>query len=764
MCQNRFLLVQRNGEKNMAIIIDDQHRIFTLQTKNSTYQMKADAQNVLLHSYYGEKTDSSDKSLLYWRADRGFSGNPYEIGKLDRTYSMDSLAQEYSCFGTGDYRITSLRVQNKDGSQVSQLRYVGYEVQEGKYAIPGLPAVYAQNDEADTLILRLADPYSGLEVELYYGILTETDIITRAVKITNPGTDDLVLQKAASMNLDFEYGDFQWISFYGRHSMEMNFQKEHIHHGIQSVGSVRGSSSHQYNPFVILCEDGANETMGSCYGFSFVYSGEFLIEAEKDQLDRTRLICGIHPDNFSWTLSHGDSLWLPEVMMTYSGNGIGTISQNLHKTIREHVCRGKWKNKRRPILINNWEATYFNFTGEKLIEIAKQAKSLGIELFAMDDGWFGNRQNDDAALGDWFPNEEKLGCTLKELAERITAEGMQFGIWLEPEGISEDSDLYRSHPDWVVGAPGRKPCLSRCQWILDFSRTDVQDYMIERICNLLDGIPVSFVKWDCNRAICDKYSGMLDSSRQGEFAHRYVLGLYRVLEKLTEKFPEILFEGCGGGGGRFDAGMLYYTPQLWGSDTTDAIERLSIQYGASFGYPVSAMGTHVSMVPNHQTGRVTPLSTRGCVAMAGMFGYELDISKLSAEEKAEIKEQIALYKKYSDLIQNGDYYRISSPLEGMCTVWEIAHPSGKEALVSAVYHHVQANPAPIRVKVQGLNDEASYQLSLTENFKENYPNRRLPYGFGAGETITGAALKQVGFVVPEAANGFQAWQIYICAK
>ncbi len=748
-------------KRNMAIIIDDQHRVFTLQTKHTTYQMKADAKDVLLHTYYGEKTDSSDKSPLIFRADRGFSGNPYEVGKQDRTYSLDSLPQEYTSFGMGDYRITSLRVQNKDGSQAAELRYAGYCVQEGKYAIPGLPAVYAQDGEAETLVVRLADAYSGLEAELYYGVLEDLDVITRAVKITNHGKDGVVLQKAASMNLDWEDGDFQWVSFYGRHSMEMNFQRETIHHGIQAVGSVRGISSHQYNPFVILCEKGTDETMGSCYGFSFVYSGEFLMEAEKDQLDRTRLVCGIHPDNFSWALPSGGALWLPEVIMSHSKDGMGNLSRNFHKVIREHVCRGKWKKRRRPILVNNWEATYFDFTGDKLADIAKQAKELGIELFAMDDGWFGNRNNDDAGLGDWFPNEKKLGCTLQELAERITKEGIQFGIWMEPEGISEDSDLYRQHPDWAVGVPGRKPCLSRCQWILDFSRKDVQDYIIGRMAELLGGIPVSYVKWDCNRAICDKFSGMLENGRQGEFSHRYVLGLYRVLEELTKKFPEILFESCAGGGGRLDVGMLYYMPQIWLSDTTDAIERLSIQYGTSFGYPVSAMGTHVSMVPNHQTGRVTPLSTRGCVAMAGTFGYELDISKMTPEEKEEVKEQIDRFKKYYNLIQYGDYYRISSPLEGMCTVWEVADPSGEEALVTAVYHHVQANPAPVRVKVQGLKDEASYQLCLEEGLAKKNPDRALPYGFGKGELLSGAALRQVGFVVPAAANGFQAWQIYI---
>ena len=744
----------------MAIIIDENRRVFTLQTRNSTYQMKADSQNVLLHTYYGEKTDNSDKSVLIYQADRGFSGNPYEMGKRDRTYSMDSLLQEYSSFGVGDYRITSLRVQNHDGSQAAELRYTGYRIQKGKYAIPGLPAVYAQEEEAETLVIRLADTYSGMEVELYYGVLAEKDIITRAVKITNQGTEDVTLKKAASMNLDWEYGDFEWVSFYGRHGMEMNFQREGIHHGIQAVGSVRGASSHQYNPFVILCEKGSDETRGNCYGFSFVYSGEFLIEAEKDQIDRTRLICGIHPDNFSWTLSSGGTLWLPEVIMTHSASGIGKVSRNFHKVIREHICRGEWKDRRRPILINNWEATYFNFTGDKLIAIAKEAKKLGIELFVMDDGWFGNREDDSSGLGDWFPNEKKLGCTLKELVECIVAEGMQFGIWLEPEGISEDSGLYRSRPDWAVEIPGRKPCLSRGQLILDFSRKDVQDYIINQITDLLGGIPVTYVKWDCNRAICDKFSGMLAASRQGEFSHRYVLGLYRVLEELTERFPKILFESCGGGGGRFDAGMLYYMPQIWGSDTTDAIERLSIQYGASFGYPISAMGTHVSTVPNHQTGRVTPLSTRGCMAMAGTFGYELDIDKLTEEEKDEVKEQIEVFKKHYDLIQYGDYYRISSPLEGTCTVWEIADPSGGEVLVSAVYHHAQANPVPVRVKVQGLKDEAGYQLSLNGRRTEK-PGKRLPYGFGSGEVISGAALRQFGFVVPEAEDGFQAWQIYI---
>lgn len=746
----------------MSILFNKQAGIFKLDALDTSYIIGIfDDEKFVSHLYYGKKIIDSDVNYLY--------GPLYQVrpsvlpGQAGRI--MDAIPFEYPTYGCGDYREHCLEVETIDGYHACDLRYESHRIYQGKPSLNGLPSTFEKEDgDCSTLELVCRDKTLNLKVTLLYTTFEHLNVITRSALITNENEETVYIKRAMSGCLEFDRQNFDVLTLHGSWERECGPVRTPLRQGKVTTGSTRGESGPTDNPFLAALARDTTEETGEVFAMNLVYSGNFLGVAEGHHFRGSRIVMGINPVNFSWKLGQGETFTAPEVVMVYSDQGLGKMSRTFHDLYRRHLIRDVYPDMPRPILINNWEATYFNFTGEKLIEIAKQAKTLGIELFAMDDGWFGNRQNDDAALGDWFPNEEKLGCTLKELAERITAEGMQFGIWLEPEGISEDSDLYRSHPDWVVGAPGRKPCLSRCQWILDFSRTDVQDYMIERICNLLDGIPVSFVKWDCNRAICDKYSGMLDSSRQGEFAHRYVLGLYRVLEKLTEKFPEILFEGCGGGGGRFDAGMLYYTPQLWGSDTTDAIERLSIQYGASFGYPVSAMGTHVSMVPNHQTGRVTPLSTRGCVAMAGMFGYELDISKLSAEEKAEIKEQIALYKKYSDLIQNGDYYRISSPLEGMCTVWEIAHPSGKEALVSAVYHHVQANPAPIRVKVQGLNDEASYQLSLTENFKENYPNRRLPYGFGAGETITGAALKQVGFVVPEAANGFQAWQIYICAK
>ena len=742
----------------MAIIIDERNRVFTLQTKNSTYQMKADEHNVLLHSYYGRGTDVSDKSKMIYMADRGFSGNPYDLGMGERSYSLDNLPQEYSCYGTGDHRITALKVQNADGSMAAELRYVGYHVMKEKYAIPNLPAVYAENGE--TLVLTLEDPYTKIRVELYYGVLEELDIITRAVRIINTSETEVKLEKAASFNLDFNGGNYDLITLCGRYALERSCQREKITHGVKSIGSVRGASSHHYNPFAIICESNATETAGECYGVSFVYSGEFLMEVEQDHIEQIRMICGIQPESFRWNLKSEDDFWTPEVILSYSSHGLGKLSQNYHKVIREHVCRGEWKEKRRPVLINNWEATYFDFTGEKIAQIAKEAAELGIDLMVMDDGWFGKRDNDKSGLGDWVPNEEKLQCSLKELGERITSNGMKFGIWFEPEAVSEDSDLYRSHPEWAIQIPGRKPCLSRSELLLDFSNKDVQDYMIQKISDVLEQAPITYVKWDFNRSMCDKYSTRLKKEQQGEFMHRYILGLYRVLETLHNRFPQVLFEGCSGGGGRFDAGMLYYTPQIWCSDNTDAIDRLEIQHGTSFGYPISATGAHVSAVPNHQTGRVTPLSTRGCTAMAGTFGYELDIQKMSTEEKEEIKEQIIFFKKHYELIQRGNYYRLTEKTQKTCTVWEMVSEDGKEALVSAVYHNAQANCIPVRVKVHGLNPDKMYQMELCAKTEETEA-KKLPYGYKKGELLEGALFEDCGIVIPTAVKNFQSWQIYI---
>lgn len=740
----------------MAVYADRESRVFTLQTKNTTYQMKADDKDVFLHTYYGEKTDNSDKSYLIRCADRGFSGNPYEVGTFDRSYSLDMLPQEYSCFGTGDYRISALRVRQADGSRAAELRYAGCETRKGKYAIPGLPAAYGAQEEADTLEVILKDEACGIEVRLLYGVFEKKDVITRAVRITNRSERPVVLEKAASLCLDWQQGEFDWLTFYGRHAMERNVQRTGIAHGVQSVGSVRGASSHHYNPFAVLCEKGTDETKGLCYGFSFMYSGEFLIEAEKDQADQTRFVCGIHPDDFDWTLNPGESFDTPEVLMSCSAEGFGGMSRNLHDLIRENVCRGEWKHKRRPILINNWEGTYFDFTGDKLVSIAEEAAKLGVELFVMDDGWFGKRDSDNSGLGDWYSNEEKLGCTLKELGERIEALGMKFGIWFEPECISEDSDLYRAHPDWAVQIPGRKPNLSRNQLILDFSREDVQEYIIERLSAVLDSAPISYVKWDFNRSICDKFSANLSAGRQGEMAHRFVLGLYRVLEELLERYPHLLLEGCSGGGGRFDTGMLYYSPQIWCSDDTDAIERLQIQYGTSFAYPVNTMGAHVSAVPNHQTGRVTPIATRACVAMAGTFGYELDVNKMTDEEKEAVKRQIQIFKEQYDLISYGDYYRLTDVQKSSCAVWETAAKDGSEALVSAVWQHVQATPAFLNVKVRGLCEDGMYRVMRTA-LKEKDAGAQEK----EDQVISGSSLMHGGLPIPAADGEYAAWQIYL---
>ena len=740
----------------MAVYADRESRVFTLQTKNTTYQMKADDKGVFLHTYYGEKTDNSDKSYLIRCADRGFSGNPYEVGTFDRSYSLDMLPQEYSCFGTGDYRISALRVRQADGSRAAELRYAGCETGKGKYAIPGLPAAYGAQEEADTLEVILKDEACGIEVRLLYGVFEKKDVITRAVRITNRSERPVVLEKAASLCLDWQQGEFDWLTFYGRHAMERNVQRTGIAHGVQSVGSVRGASSHHYNPFAVLCEKGTDETKGLCYGFSFMYSGEFLIEVEKDQADQTRFVCGIHPDDFDWTLNPGESFDTPEVLMSCSAEGFGGMSRNLHDLIRENVCRGEWKHKRRPILINNWEGTYFDFTGDKLVSIAEEAAKLGVELFVMDDGWFGKRDSDNSGLGDWYSNEEKLGCTLKELGERIEALGMKFGIWFEPECISEDSDLYRAHPDWTVQIPGRKPNLSRNQLILDFSREDVQEYIIERLSAVLDSAPISYVKWDFNRSICDKFSANLSAGRQGEMAHRFVLGLYRVLEELLERYPHLLLEGCSGGGGRFDTGMLYYSPQIWCSDDTDAIERLQIQYGTSFAYPVNTMGAHVSAVPNHQTGRVTPIATRACVAMAGTFGYELDVNKMTDEEKEAVKRQIQIFKEQYDLISYGDYYRLTDVQKSSCAVWETAAKDGSKALVSAVWQHVQATPAFLNVKVRGLCEDGMYRAVRTALKEKDARAQEKEC-----QVFSGSSLMHGGLPIPAADGDYAAWQIYL---
>lgn len=664
-------------------------------------------------------------------ADRGFSGNPYAAG-ADRTYSLDALPQEFPTLGTGDYRNIALDIKNSRGIESTNLLYKKHEIRKGKYALQGLPAVWADEAEAETLEIVLADENAGMEVHLLYGILEEADVITRSAVIRNIGTETVTIEKAAAACLDFVSGNYDVIRFYGKHAFERNVERTVLGHGTIAFGSRRGTSSHQYNPAVILTEQGTTEEAGNCYGMLMVYSGNFFCEAERDQYNQTRLLMGLNDELFSYPLAAGDTFTVPEVILSYSQNGLSALSQQYHNCIRNHVCRSKYVHMSRPVLINSWEAAYFDFTGETIVNLAKEAASLGIDMVVMDDGWFGKRDDDNSSLGDWYVNEKKLGGSLSELIRRVHEQGVKFGIWIEPEMVNEDSDLYRAHPDWAIQIPGRKPIRSRNQLLLDFSRKEVRDQVFEQICAVLDQGGIDYVKWDMNRSMADVYAGNL--------TYDYVLGVYDFMERLTSRYPDMLLEGCSGGGGRFDAGMLYYSPQIWCSDNTDAINRTRIQYGTSFFYPVSAMGAHVSAVPNHQTGRVTSFHTRGVTAMAGTFGYELNPALLSDEEKQQIREQIASYKKYERLINEGTYWRLSDPIHDEIAAWMSVSKEQDRALVSVVRLMAEANQAAVYVRLRGLKPEAVYL--------EEY----------SGKQYSGAALMHTGIVLPFFTHEYEAYQ------
>lgn len=691
----------------IQVVTTEQSTLFTIRTKHTTYQMKADEYGVLLHLWYGASVEG-DMSYLLDYPDVGFSGNLYEAENR-RTYSLNTLPLEYATEGVGDFRIPAVAATHADGSNALDLRYQSYNILKGKYAIAGLPAVYADEDEAETLKIVLKDTATDLQVTLRYGVLPELDMLTRCVSIQNLGTTPITLTKAASFCLDLPYGKWEWMHFHGRHAMERITERTPLIHGIQESSSTRGTSSHHQNPTAILCTPDCTETNGSCFGAAFLYSGSFQTKIEYDQMRQARMVMGLHPDLFRWELQPNATFDTPEVLFTYSDSGLETLSHRFQKTIREHVCRGKYQKIERPVLINNWEATYFDFNEEKILKIAEEAARLGVDMLVLDDGWFGKRDDDCSGLGDWFVNEQKLKGGLGTLVQKVKALGMRFGIWFEPEMVSEDSDLYRTHPEWAIQIPGRKPMRGRYQLLLDLSNPDVQDYLYKCISDILNSADISYVKWDMNRSISDWYTALLPAKRQGELPHRYVLGVYALLERLTSAFPEVLFEGCSGGGGRFDAGMLYYCPQIWCSDDTDAYERTIIQYGTSFFYPVSAVGSHVSVVPNHQTGRVTPIETRAVTAMAGSFGYELDLNLLSDEEKESVTKQIQQFKEYGSLIHNGTYYRLSNPLEDAYALWAFVSEDKKEVLVQGMIFRTEANMVRHCVPLRGLDAEAVYR-------------------------------------------------------
>ena len=727
----------------MSIRIDHETGLITLHTLHTSYQMWADGQGVVHHLYYGPAIGGSDLRGLEFYSDCGFSPQPAGMDR-QRDYSLDTLCQEYTGSGVGDYRIGCLRLAGPDGSRAADLRFVSAEAVPGKYTLPGLPAACAEDDTCETLRLKLRDAVHGLTVTLLYGVFAQADVITRAALLENEGNGPIQLDKAASACLDLPFGPWELIHFHGRHCMERQPERVPLSHNIQTLRSARGASSHQHNPFAILAAPHTTEEAGECLGAMLVWSGNFKIECEVSQMQSTRLVAGVSDDDFSWTLEPGGQFAAPEVLFCYSDQGLSELSARYHRFLQRHIIRSPWRDKPRPILINNWEATYMDFDAQRIWDIARQARDLGVEMLVLDDGWFGERSDDSSGLGDWQFNEKKLGCTFDQLIGRVREMGLLFGLWIEPEMVCTNTALYAAHPDWALTIPGRAPATGRSQLVLDLGRPEVVDYLYSLFHRLLAEHDIAYIKWDMNRNLTDVYSRALPPERQGEAAYRYMLGLYSLLDRLTRDFPQVLFEGCAGGGGRFDAGMLCYCPQIWCSDDTDAIHRIKIQYGTSFGYPPCTMGSHVSASPNHQTGRSTLLSTRAVVAMAGTFGYELDLQKLTADEKEMVKAQIVRYKQLQPLLLEGRCERLTDAVTDTCfTAWQFTAPDRSRAAVSVVVIDPQANPWPIHIRLRGLDPQALYHESLTER------------------VYTGAALCHAGLTLPIMQGDYPAVQIMI---
>lgn len=720
----------------MAIFFDEKQNIFHIKTPKTSYIMHIWRGKDLAHVYWGKKIKTPDLENSLISRVTGFSP---VTDKED--YTLDFLCQEYPTGCGSDYRMPAISVVFEDGSRNPRLVYDSHRIYKGKPKLQGLPATYVECDEeADTLEITLKDTLKGLKVVLLYTAFSEVDVITRSVKVINEGTETIILEKVLSASVDFETSDYDFLDFHGGWGKERFLERTPLHHGVQSIDSKRGSSSHQLNPFFVLASKETNEEYGDVYGFNFVYSGNFTAGVEVDQVDKTRAWMGINDYDFSWKLEAGEEFQTPEVVMVYSGKGFGEMSRTFHKLYRKRLVRGKYRDEVRPILVNNWEGTYFDFTEEKILGIAKEAKDLGIELMVLDDGWFGKRNDDTSSLGDWFVNTEKLPNKITGLADKVTELGLKFGLWFEPEMVSVDSELYRTHPDWCIHVPGRVRTETRNQLTLDLSRKEVCDYIVDAVGKILDKAKISYVKWDMNRNMSELGSAGLPSDRQKEMPHRYMLGLYDTMERVISSHPDVLFEGCSGGGGRFDPGMLYYMPQIWTSDDTDAVERLYIQYGTSFAYPISAMGAHVSASPNHQTGRNTSLKIRGDVAMSGNFGYELDLMKFTDEEKEEVKKQVALYKELRTFIQSGDMYRLKSPFkdannDGNDTAWMFVSEEGTD--IFAAYFRISGivNGGIYRMKFTALDEEAQYEI------------------VGEGKCYSGDELMHIGLI-------FEMWGDY----
>lgn len=697
----------------MNISVNTKQDTFHLYNNEVSYILTVLPTGQMGQLYFGRRVhERKDYSYLLEVKSRSMSSCVFDT---DKCFSMEHIRQEYAVFGTTDYRMPAMEILQKNGSRISEFLFHDYRIENGKPKLPGLPATYTEDEsEAETLIVGLEDPLTRIRLELFYTIFEKGGIIARSVRFINNGGEDVHLTTAMSLCMDLPDSDYDWIQFSGAWARERYPKTRHLEHGIQSVGSMRGNSSHNHNPFVILKRPNADEFQGEAIGFSLIYSGNFLAQAEVDAYDTTRFLMGIHPAGFDWKLSAGTSFQTPEAVMVYTHQGLNCLSQTFHRLYQKRLARGYWRDRERPILLNNWEATYFDFSEEKLLQIAGKAKDCGVELFVLDDGWFGKRNTEHAGLGDWIANTDKLPSGIVGLSKKIEEMGMMFGLWFEPEMVNKDSDLYREHPDWIIQTPERKTSHGRFQYVLDFSRKEVVDKIYGMMAKLLSEAKISYIKWDMNRSITECYSAALPADQQGEVYHRYILGVYDLYDRLTKRFPHVLFESCASGGGRFDPGLVFYAPQGWTSDDTDAIERLKIQYGTSYCYPVSCMGSHVSVTPNHQLNRCTPLSTRANVAYFGTFGYELDLNRLTDEEQKEVKEQIRFMKQYRRLIQFGTFYRLQSPFENNVAGWMVVSGDRREAIVGRYKILNGANQPFERMYLKGLHPDTKYQINETE--------------------------------------------------
>lgn len=719
----------------MSIQVNASNRLFHLQTKHTSYVFHVIEDGSLGQLYYGPKIPfKDDYANLNTREEHDCTNTRTDE---DVEFQAELLKQEYAGLGKGDYRYPAFQITYPNGSRTSEFQYRDYELKDGKERLTGLPSTFADDsNDSQTLTVKLAD--GDLELQLHYTVFADEDVIVRSTTFVNHGKT-VFLNRALSAQLDLPDADYDFIQFAGSWSRERHLHRSHLRPGTQSISSLRTASSHQENPFFMLARPHTDNNQGAVFGFNFVYSGNFLDSVEVDQFDTTRVLIGINPDEFGWKLNSGDSFQTPEVIFSYTDNGFNALSQQLGAFYAQHLINPHFAHQERPILINNWEATFMDFTEDKLMPIVERAKELGIEMFVLDDGWFGHRDDDRSSLGDWFVDEKKFNHGIAGFAKRVHDLDMKFGLWFEPEMISIDSKLYQTHPEWMIKTPGRGQTPGRHQFVLDMSRQEVVDYLFGLMSHIIQDAKLDYIKWDMNRNITEMYGADLPADQQLEFSHRYILGVYDLYDRLTKAFPDVLFESCASGGGRFDLGMMYYAPQAWCSDDTDAVERIKIQDGTSYGYTPSMWGAHVSAVPNDQVGRLTSIDMRAKVAYFGAFGYELDVTELSDEEQATIKQQVAFYKQYRKLFQFGTFYRLETPdTSDNVYGWETVSPD-KQTAIGMRYQILNgANPAYIRYYFKGLDPERHYTVN------------------DGSEVFSGAELMNAGYFVPRVMNRLQS--------